>query len=85
MKRLKITLGNYVGRNIDAENIAETAAKYHLDYDAAVIPDITVCDADNGDILSKLDGGESRIYVSGEDKDVKKFLNELDIEYFRNF
>lgn len=76
MKELKIVLPPYERRGTDADTLAMLALKYDLDYDASVIPFMTVSDEATKEVILRSEG-EMHCYVSGDDDKVEEFLKEL--------
>lgn len=83
MRELRIELPNYEKREQDANTIMLLASRYDLEYDAAVNPILTVTDTATDKIILT-SSGTMRCYVSGEERNIEKFLKELE-SWFTEF
>ncbi len=76
MRELRIKLPKYDNRREDANTIAILADKYNLSYDATVSPILTITDMATDEIVLT-SSGVMHCYVSGDENDIEKFLEEL--------
>lgn len=76
MRELRIELPNYEGRRTDVNTIALLAGQYDLECDALVSPILSVADVATDEVLLT-SPGVMRVYISGSEEKVGKFLEEL--------
>lgn len=77
MRKLRIEIPNYELRSTDANTIAILANQYDLTYESSVSPILAVSDVDTEEIILT-SSGVMRCYISGDESNVEKFLEELE-------